>query len=199
MRNATRTDLAGLACLAVALMLAGCTSAVPPDAAPRDTEPEPTPGTERTPGTTFRDCATCPPMVVVPAGSYTMGSPPTEAARDADETRRTVTIDEPFAVGMYEVTFAQWDACVDAGGCGGHRPDESGGSGRQPVVGVSWHDAQAYVAWLSGQTEENYRLLTEAEWEYVARATTTTPFHTGATISTDQANYDGRVQCLAEQ
>ena len=144
------------------------------------------------PGTTFRDCAVCPRMVTVPAGSYLMGSPATEAGRHADEAQRTVTIADPFAVGAYEVTFAEWEACVAGGGCGGRQPDDGGwGGGLRPVINVSWEDAQAYVAWLSAETGADYRLLTEAEWEYVARAGTTTPFHTGATISTDQANYDG--------
>jgi formylglycine-generating enzyme required for sulfatase activity len=90
------------------------------------------------------------------------------------------------------VTFAEWDACVDAGGCSSYRPaDESWGRGRRPAVNVSWNDARAYVKWLSGKTGEDYRLLTEAEWEYVARAGTTTPFSFGSTISTDQANYNG--------
>ena len=73
----------------------------------------------------------------------------------------------------YEVTFAEWDACAAAGGWG---------RGRQPVIDVSWDDAQQYVAWLSSRTGQEYRLLTESEWEYVARAGTTTPFHTGASI-----------------
>ena len=147
---------------------------------------------DATPGNTFRDCDACPRMVTVPAGSYLMGSPATEAERHDDEEQRPATIAAPFAAGAYEVTFAQWDACVAGGGCGGYRPDDGGwGRGRRPVVNVSWEDAQAYVAWLSAETGEDYRLLTEAEWEYVARAGTTTPFHTGATISTDQANYDG--------
>ena len=106
-------------------------------------------------------------MVTVPAGSYTMGSPAAEAGRHADEAQRRVTIEDPFAVGVYEVTFAEWDACAAAGGWG---------RGRQPVIDVSWDDAQAYVAWLSSKTGEEYRLLTEAEWEYVARAGTITPF-----------------------
>lgn len=106
--------------------------------------------------------------------------------------QRTVTVAGPFAAGVSDVTFAEWDACVAGGGCGGQRPDDGGwGGGRQPVINVSWQDAQAYVAWLSAETGADYRLLTEAEWEYVARAGTTSPFHTGATISTDQANYDG--------
>ena len=98
----------------------------------------------------------------MPAGSYRMGSPATEAGRHADEQQRSVTIAAPFAVGVHEVTFAEWDACVAGGGCGGHRPDDGGwGRGRRPVVNVSWDDAQAYVAWLSAETGADYRLLTE--------------------------------------
>ena len=93
------------------------------------------------PGTTFRDCAACPELVLVPAGSYRMGSPATETGRHADEQQRSVTIAAPFAVGVHEVTFAEWDACVAGGGCGGHRPDDSGwGRGRRPVVNVSWDE-----------------------------------------------------------
>ena len=132
-------------------------------------------------------------MVVVPAGSFTMGSPASEEGRDADEGRQhRVTIAAPFAVGKYEVTFAEWDACVSAGGCGGYRPDDRGwGRGQRPAINVSWRDAKAYVGWLSRKTGERYRLLSEAEWEYAARAGTTGPFHFGLTISTDQANYNG--------
>ena len=145
------------------------------------------------PGKTFRDCATCPEMVVVPAGAFRMGSPRSEEGRDSDEgPQHRVTIPAPFAVGKYEVTFAEWDACVAAGGCNGHRPDDRGwGRGRRPVINVSWEDAKTYVGWLSRETGERYRLLSEAEWEYSARAGTTGPFHFGARISTDQANYDG--------
>ena len=132
-------------------------------------------------------------MVVVPAGSYQMGSPSSEAGRDDGEGPvHRVTIPRPFAVGVYEVTFAEWDVCVDSGGCGGYRPDDAGwGRGRRPVINVSWEDAQRFVAWLRQGTGHEYRLLSEAEWEYVARAGTTTPFHTGSTIATSQANYDG--------
>ena len=144
-------------------------------------------------GTTFRDCDSCPEMIIVSAGSYQMGSPSSEAGRDDDEGPvHQVTIPRPFAVGAYEVTFAEWDACVDSGGCGGYRPDDEGwGRGRRPVINVSWEDAQRFVAWLRQGTGHEYRLLSEAEWEYVARAGTTTPFHTGSTIATSQANYDG--------
>ena len=144
-------------------------------------------------GRRFRDCDGCPEMVVVPAGSYTMGSPASEGGRYNNEgPQHRVTIAEPFAVGVYEVTFQEWDACVSGGGCNGYRPDDEGwGRGSRPVILVSWDDARAYVRWLSRETGKRYRLLSESEWEYVARAGTTGPFHTGATISTDQANYDG--------
>ena len=103
-----------------------------------------------------------------------------------------VTIREPFAVGVYEVTFEEWDACVRDGGCRGYRAGDAGwGRGRRPVINVSWEDARAYVRWLSKETGEEFRLLSESEWEYVARAGTRTAFHFGRTITTSQANYDG--------
>ncbi|MDX2259326.1 MAG: SUMF1/EgtB/PvdO family nonheme iron enzyme [Hyphomicrobiaceae bacterium] len=143
------------------------------------------------PGDTFRDCPTCPEMVVVPAGSFIMGSPESEAGHSQDEgPQREVTIARPFAVGKYEVTFAEWDACVADDGCR-QKPEALFGRGRQPVIKVSWEDARQYVAWLSATTAESYRLLSEAEWEYAARAGTMTPFFTGATITTEQANFDG--------
>ena len=141
----------------------------------------------------FRDCDVCPEMVVVPAGSYMMGSPSSEAERHDDEGPvHEVTMASSFAVGKYEVTFDEWDACVSAGGCFAYRPDDGGwGRGRRPVINVSWEEARGYVRWLSQTTGQGYRLLSESEWEYVARAGTVTPFHFGSTISTDQANYEG--------
>ena len=145
------------------------------------------------PGDVFKDCPDCPEMVVVPAGSFTMGSPASEVGRrDTEGPLHRVMIARPFAVGKYEVTFAEWDACAAAAGCNGYRPEDRGwGRGKHPVIFVNWKDARDYVAWLSRHTRKAYRLLTEAEWEYAARAGTTTPFHFGATISPDQANYDG--------
>ena len=147
---------------------------------------------ERQPGARLRDCEACPELVVVPSGSFTMGSPETEWGRFNNEgPQRRVTIAEPFAVGVYEVTFGEWDACVSEGGCNGYQPHGEGwGRGVHPVINVSWDDARAYVQWLSQRTGKRYRLLSESEWEYVARAGTMEPFHTGETISADQANYD---------
>ena len=140
-------------------------------------------------GDVFRDCDTCPEMVVVPAGSYMMGS---EEGYSDEEPVHRVTIAQPFAVGKYEVTFAEWEACVAGGGCNGYRPQDVGwGRGRRPVINVSWDDAQAYVQWLSKKTGETYRLLSEAEWEYVARAGTTTRYTWGDEIGENRANCDG--------
>ena len=147
---------------------------------------------ERQPGRRFKDCAACPEMVIVPTGSFMMGSSSSEKGRDSDEgPQHRVRIAQPFAVGVYEVTFAEWDACVSVGGCNGYGPADRGwGRGQRPVIYVSWNDAQAYVKWLSNKTGKRYRLLSEAEWEYVARARTETPFHFGMTISKNQANYN---------
>lgn len=143
----------------------------------------------------FRDCLTCPDMIKLPGGTFIMGSPRDEKGRDADEDpQRTVTI-APFALAATEVTFDQWQACVDGGGCQNNPDpsDEGWGRGTRPVINVSWFDAQEYMAWLNAQVEgsDPYRLPTEAEWEFAARAGTTTPFAFGETISTDRANYNG--------
>jgi formylglycine-generating enzyme required for sulfatase activity len=139
----------------------------------------------------FADCKECPQMVVVPAGSFTMGSPPDELYRGA-EARHRVSFAKPFALGAYEVTFEEWDACVADGGCNGYKPDDHGwGRGKRPVVDVTWDDAKTYIAWLSKKTGKPYRLPSESEWEYAARAGTTTAFAFGAAITSAEANYDG--------
>jgi formylglycine-generating enzyme required for sulfatase activity len=140
----------------------------------------------------FRDCASCPEMVVIPAASFMMGSPDNESDREVNEgPQRLVTINRPFAVGKFEVTFAEWDACVADGSCQSNpKPrDEGWGKYKQPVVNVSWDDAMEYVTWLSRTTGKTYRLLTEAEWEYGARGGSTSPFPVGAAIDADQANF----------
>ena len=140
-----------------------------------------------------------------------MGSPPSEEGRDDDEGPvHHVTIPVRFAVGVYKVTFGEFGRFVSSTGrsmgneCrtyeGGEFKERSGRSWRSPgfsqtdlhpAVCVSWEDAQAYVAWLSGETGEAYRLLSEAEWEYVARAGTTTRYHWGDDIGRNLANCDG--------
>ncbi|MFM9938768.1 MAG: SUMF1/EgtB/PvdO family nonheme iron enzyme [Hyphomicrobiaceae bacterium] len=134
------------------------------------------------PGETFRECAQhCPEMVVVPAGSFRMGSPDSEAGREKDEgPQRTVTFAKAFAVGKFEVTWDEWELCVAMRGCDG-RPtgDATFGKGKEPVINVSWDQARSYVEWLSRMTGKTYRLLSEAEWEYAARAGTETVYSFG--------------------
>jgi formylglycine-generating enzyme required for sulfatase activity len=139
------------------------------------------------------DCTTKgPEMVVVPAGSFMMGANSDQHGRAEEDPQHNVTINRPFAVGKFAVTFAEWDTCVADGGCGGYKPSDQGwGRGDRPVIRVGWDDAKAYAAWLSKKTGKSYRLLSDAEREYVARAGTTTPFWWGTTIGTDQANYAG--------
>ena len=173
------------------------------------------------PGEYFRDCDNCPWMVVVPAGSFRMGSPDSEDGRDSDEGPvHEVTIAKPFAVGVYEVTFYEWGKCVPSF-CENQRPEDARryrdmgwgeddnagrsttayggedifggwGRGKRPVINVSWDDTQEYVRWLSARTGKTYRLLSESEWEYVARAGTTGRYHWGNRISLRKANYGGR-------
>jgi formylglycine-generating enzyme required for sulfatase activity len=146
------------------------------------------------PGDIFRECNNCPELVVVPAGGFTMGSPVSEKDRSDDEgPQHDVSIGKNFAVSRTEVTFDEWRACVEDKGCPGNRsPDDRGwGKGSRPVINVSWDDAKEYVAWLSGKTGKPYRLLTEAEWEYAARAGTATTYSWGDEIGKGNANCDG--------
>jgi formylglycine-generating enzyme required for sulfatase activity len=165
------------------------------------------------PGRVFRDCDGCPEMVVIPAGSFTMGSPASEPGRDSNEgPQHPVSIARPFAAGKHEVTRGQFARFVQeagypaAGGCyiyDGSKWTENPAKNwrdpgfpqtdNDPVACINWQDAKAYTDWLSRKTARGYRLLTEAEWEYVARAGTTTAFEFGNSISPQQANYDTRV------
>jgi formylglycine-generating enzyme required for sulfatase activity len=144
----------------------------------------------------FKECDACPEMIVVPAGMFVMGSPESEAEREIWEgPQHRVTIPKPFAVSPFAITGEQFEAFVKA--TDRVLPDNCRTApdppqyGPLPSVCVSWNDAKAYVEWLAMTTGKPYRLLSEAEREYVARAGTTTPFWWGSSISTDQANYDG--------
>ena len=150
-------------------------------------------------GEVFRDCPRCPEMVVVPSGSFMMGSPASE------EGRYRVTIGSPFAVGVHEVQLGEYVHFVSATGHSigdfcllleGPSPGPVGTILREPgyshpAVCVSWEDARAYVQWLSRETGESYRLLSESEWEYVARAGTQTRYWWGDDIGRNRANCDG--------
>ena len=133
-----------------------------------------------------------PDMVVITAGAFRMGCLSNDDDCDGDELPvREVTI-QSFSLSKHEVTFDEWDACVAAGGCGGYRPDDEGwGRGERPVVNVSWEDAQSYVSWLSEVMGYAYRLPTESEWEYAARAGTETKHSWGNGIGNNRANCNG--------
>ena len=144
------------------------------------------------PGDTFRDGPGCPKLVVIPSGSFMMGSPEEEDSDNDEYPMHEVRIDYQLAVGEYPVTFDEWDACVSDGGCGGYVPDDGGwGRRNRPVINVNWEDAKRYVGWLSWKTGKGYRLLSEAEWEYVARAGTKTRYWWGGSIGRNRANCDG--------
>lgn len=143
-------------------------------------------------GKVFRDVDEpwCPEMVVIPGGTFVMGSPEDEPGRrDYERPQHQVTVLR-FALGIYAVTFAEYDHFCEA--TGREKPDDRDwGRADRPVIDVSWKDASAYCEWLSGETGCEYRLPSEAEWEYACRAGTTTPFWWGETITPAQANYDG--------
>ncbi|MGO4715082.1 formylglycine-generating enzyme family protein [Bradyrhizobium sp. 2TAF24] len=177
------------------------TAAKPPAAPPRQIQPWGTTPlsaeVEATlrPKDSFKECPECPEMVVVPKGSFMMGTPANEVDRNKGEDPvHRVTLTRSFAVGRFAISFDEWDACLADGGCNGRRGDDHGfGRGRMPAHGLSYTDAQAYLAWLSKKTGRTYRLPSESEREYVTRAGTTTPFWFGKTVGPQDANYDASI------
>ncbi len=137
------------------------------------------------PGTRFRDCANCPEMMVLPPGSFTMG----EAGTSRTSPPHPVTLARPVAIGVNLVTFDEWDACVADGGCGLLRLSDQGwGRGRRPVINVNWDQASSFATWLARKSGRPYRLPSEAEWEYAARAGSTTTFWWGDDVIAGVAN-----------
>ncbi len=132
-------------------------------------------------------------MVLIPGGSFLMGSPEDEIGHDESESPQHLITIKPFCMGKYPVTQAQWKAVASFPQVNSELdadPSEFKGENR-PVEQVSWHDAVEFCDRLSSHTKRPYRLPSEAEWEYACRAGTTTPFHFGETITTDLANYRG--------
>jgi formylglycine-generating enzyme required for sulfatase activity len=140
------------------------------------------------PGDGFKECVNCPEMVVVPSGQFTMGL---RDGRESEKPAHLVIIGQRFAAGKFVVTFDQWDACVAHGGCRHNASDNGWGRANRPVIDVNWDDAKEYVAWMSKLTGKTYRLLTEADWEYAARAGTTTTYYWGSSVGKGNANCDG--------
>jgi formylglycine-generating enzyme required for sulfatase activity len=143
-------------------------------------------------GNRFYDCANCPWMRIVPGGSALVGSPPSEPGRGKDEpAQQRVAIARDFALGVYEVTVAEWTACARDGAC----PKLSNWAADNPnplipATSISHDDALAFLSWLSRQSGRTYRLPTDAEWEYASRAGASSAFPWGDGISPSDANYD---------
>jgi formylglycine-generating enzyme required for sulfatase activity len=144
-----------------------------------------------TPGSNFKECPNgCPVMIVVPAGQFSMGSPDNESDRQMSESpQHPVTIATAFALSRFEVTFADWDVCVAARAC--RQAEDIWGRDEMPVINVSWVDAKQYTRWLSQLLGREYRLPTEAEWEYAARAGAKTRYFWGPDVGVGRANCDG--------
>jgi formylglycine-generating enzyme required for sulfatase activity len=131
-----------------------------------------------------QDCKNCPEMVVIPAGSFLMGSPDFEAGRGDDEGPQRIITLPTFMMGKTEVTQGEWKAIM------GYNPSHNDGCGNDcPVEGVTWHSVQEFIKKLNAKTDSNYALPSEAQWEYAARGGTNTPYWWGTQASHEYANY----------
>ncbi|MDD4964121.1 MAG: formylglycine-generating enzyme family protein [Gallionella sp.] len=140
------------------------------------------------PGSVFRDCPSCPEMIVLPAGKFLMGAPEAETAHEQMEMpQHSVTLNYALAVARTEISFAEWDVCSTAGVCR-KNVESNWPRGQQPAININWNDANTYIEWLSKTTGQSYRLLTESEWEYAARGNTQTAYSWGNQIGNNQAN-----------
>lgn len=135
------------------------------------------------PGDIIKDCEACPELIVVAAGSFVMGSD----RRTTEGPPRAVIVERPFAIGRFEVTVRQWQACVAAGGCVDRSGESAGQHPDRPAGGLSWHDARLYVGWLSRTTGYRYRMPSEAQWEFAARAGSTGDFWWGPQLGVGNA------------
>ncbi|MBK9251264.1 MAG: formylglycine-generating enzyme family protein [Proteobacteria bacterium] len=166
-------------------------------------------GRQPKPGARIQECRNCPELVVLPAGTFLMGSPASEPERDPDEPQHRVTLTRSFAIATKAATWNQWEACARDNWCEAEaidialrtNPDgtrikdyRDHGRGNRPAVGMSWHDAQRFVGWLNWKTgsDDAYRLPSEAEWEYAARAGSSTAFPWGDAIDYDRGNFGMR-------
>ena len=143
------------------------------------------PGGELAPGTIFKDCLVCPEMSIIPSGTFMMGS---TKGKKRELPLTKVSISRSVAVSRYEITFDEWDACFSAGGCSTRPSDRSWGRGKRPVINILLKDIDEYLSWLTNKTGHTYRLPSESEWEYAARAGSQTEFSWGDHMKMGAAN-----------
>ena len=186
-RNLTtaKITVAVVAAFALTALLAGY--GTPADGSSHKPAAKPgTPAPALKTGQVFRDCPECPELVVVPAGIFIMGL---NAKSKKSKPPHRVNIAKPFALGRFEVTWAEWQACVDDAGClSGGDDDHNWGKKGRPVINVTYFEAKRYLIWLAKKTGQTYRLPSEAEWEYADRGGTTTQWWWGSKVGRNHAN-----------